>query len=150
MKTLKIKRIHPDAITPTRAHKHDAGLDLYALEDTQIRNGQCGLVKTGIAVSVPKGYEAQVRPRSGMTLKTDFKVQLGTIDSGYEGDVGIIVYNADVRNLNKAAWISARTKIAQLVVSPIVTPTVEVVDDFENESARGTNGFGSTDLKVRP
>ena len=150
MKTLKIKKIHPDAITPTRAHKHDAGLDLYALEDTQIRNGQCGLVKTGIAVSVPKGYEAQVRPRSGMTLKTDFKVQLGTIDSGYEGDVGIIVYNADVRNLNKAAWISARTKIAQLVVSPIVTPTVEVVDDFENESARGTNGFGSTDLKVRP
>ena len=136
--TLKIKKLHPDAIIPTRAHATDAGLDLYALEDAYFHD-ETQLVKTGIAVDIPAGYEAQVRPRSGMTLKTGLKVQLGTIDSGYTGDVGVIV---DCRG---SGTIGAGDKIAQLVITPIVTPAVEMVDDFDTQSERGSNGFGSTD-----
>ena len=138
MNQIKIKKLHPDAIIPTRAHETDAGLDLYALEDTYFHD-ETKLVKTGIAVDIPPGYEAQVRPRSGMTLKTPMKVQLGTIDSGYTGDVGVIV---DCRGLH---CIGAGDKIAQLVISPIVTPSVEIVEEFDSVSERGENGFGSTD-----
>lgn len=137
--TIKIKKMHEDAITPTRSHSTDAGLDLYALEDTNFHD-ETKLVKTGIAVDIPPGYEAQVRPRSGLTLKTPLRVQLGTIDSGYSGDVGIIV---ECKHVIYA--IGAGDKIAQLVISPIVTPSVEIVEEFESESARGANGFGSTD-----
>lgn len=149
MNTLKIKKLHPDAIIPTRAHATDAGLDLYALEDALIVNGETQLVKTGIAVDIPVGYEAQVRPRSGLTLKTGLKIQLGTIDSGYTGDVGVIVYNSDrgePANGGVLCWkVHKGDKIAQLVISPIVTPAVKVVDDFDAQSERGSNGFGSTD-----
>lgn len=137
MNQLKIKKLHEDAITPTRSHSTDAGLDLYALEDTYFHD-ETKLVKTGIAVDIPPGYEAQVRPRSGMTLKTPMKVQLGTIDSGYSGDVGVIV---DCRGLQA---IGAGDKIAQLVIQKVELPTVLIVEEFESESARGTNGFGST------
>ena len=140
MNTLKIKILHPDAITPTRSHSTDAGLDLYALEDTYFHD-ETKLVKTGIAVDIPSGYEAQVRPRSGMTLKTPMKVQLGTIDSGYTGDVGVIV---DCKGLHA---IGAGDKIAQLVISPVELPQVQVVEELESESERGNRGFGSTDVQ---
>ncbi|WP_017548640.1 dUTP diphosphatase [Salinicoccus carnicancri] len=152
MNQLKIKKLHPDAMIPTRSHPHDAGLDLYALEDTRIHNGTVVLVKTGIAIDIPEGYEAQVRPRSGMTLKTPLQVQLGTIDCGYAGDVGVIVRSFKKPSGGDLVYrptdyfedIEAGDKIAQLVISPIVTPSVEIVEEFESESARGTNGFGST------
>lgn len=136
--TLKIKKLHPDATIPTRAHETDAGLDLYALEEVYF-DCETKLVKTGIAVDIPPGYEGQVRPRSGMTLKSEFRVQLGTIDSGYTGDIGVIVDSSRHTGL-----INVGAKIAQLVISPIVTPEIEVVEEFESESARGSNGFGST------
>ena len=137
LNTIKIKKLHPDAMIPTRAHETDAGLDLYALEDTYFHD-ETKLIKTGIAVDIPPGYEAQVRPRSGMTLKTPMKVQLGTIDSGYTGDVGVIV---DCRGLH---GIGAGDKIAQLVIQKVELPTVLIVDEFDGVSERGANGFGST------
>lgn len=142
MNTLKIKKLHPDAITPSRSHENDAGLDLYALEDAYFHD-ETKLVKTGIAVDIPPGYEAQVRPRSGMTLKTPLRVQLGTIDSGYTGDVGVIV---DCKGLHA---IGAGDKIAQLVIQKVELPIFEMVDNFDTQSERGSNGFGSTD-EVRP
>lgn len=148
MNTLKIKKIHPDAIVPTRSHPHDAGLDLYALEDVEIPDGETVLVKTGIAVDIPPGYEAQVRPRSGLTLEGDIKVNLGTVDSGYEGDIGVITtctFPVGSIFSGRSYTVRKGNKIAQLVISPIVTPSVEIVEEFESESARGTNGFGSTD-----
>ncbi|WP_020006200.1 dUTP diphosphatase [Salinicoccus albus] len=140
MNTIKIKKLHPKAVVPTRSHPHDAGLDLYALEDIEFEN-ETKLVKTGIAIDIPEGYEAQVRPRSGMTLKTPMRVQLGTIDSGYDGDVGIIV---DCRE--SLHVIGKGDKIAQLVISPVVTPEVETVTEFDTVSERGDKGFGSSDL----
>lgn len=138
LETIKIKKLNGNATIPTRSHSTDAGLDLYALGDHIIEGGVTALVKTGIAVDIPEGYEGSVRPRSGLTLKTPLKVQFGTIDSGYQSDVGVIAHAVDL------VVIRDGDKIAQLVISPIETPKVEVVDEFDSESERGENGFGST------
>src|SRR5690625_2573440 len=87
------KRLDESAIIPTKAHVSDSGFDLYALEDTIIEPGETKVIPTGIAVSLPAGYEAQVRPRSGVTAKTKLRVQLGTIDNGDTGEIGVIVDN---------------------------------------------------------
>lgn len=138
LEKIKIKKLNDNATIPTRSHAMDAGLDLYASEDHVIEGGATALVKTGIAVDIPEGFEGSVRPRSGLTLKTPLKVQLGTIDSGYQSDVGVIAHAVDT------VVIRNGDKIAQLVLSPIETPLVEVVDEFDSESERGENGFGST------
>ena len=87
------KRLTDDAVIPTKAHPTDSGFDLYASEDVIIEPGETVVVPTGIAVRLPEGYEAQVRPRSGVTAKTKLRVQLGTIDNGYAGEIGVIVDN---------------------------------------------------------
>src|SRR5699024_8903208 len=87
------KRLSDNATIPTRAHETDSGFDLYAAEDVIIEPGETAVVSTDIAVQLPKGMEAQVRPRSGVTSKTKLRVQLGTIDNGYAGDIGVIVDN---------------------------------------------------------
>lgn len=87
------KRLSDDAILPTKAHPSDSGYDLYANEDVIIEPGDTAIVKTGIAVELPAGYEAQIRPRSGVTAKTNLRVQLGTIDNSYQGELGVIVDN---------------------------------------------------------
>lgn len=90
---VNIKRLSPDAQTPTYAHETDAGFDLVAAADVIIEPGQTVLVPTGLAFEIPEGYEMQIRPRSGITLKTKLRVQLGTVDAGYRGEVGVIVDN---------------------------------------------------------
>ena len=90
---VNIKRLSADATTPTYAHSTDACFDLYAAEDVIIEPGETKLVPTGLAFEIPAGYEMQIRPRSGITLKTNLRVQLGTVDSGYAGEVGVIVDN---------------------------------------------------------
>lgn len=91
--TIGFKRLNDGATIPTRAHPTDSGFDLYASEDVIIEPGETAVVPTGIAVDLPEGYEAQVRPRSGVTSKTKLRVQLGTIDNGYTGEIGVIVDN---------------------------------------------------------
>ena len=87
------------------------------------------------------GYEGQIRPRSGKSSKTNLRVILGTVDATYNGELGVI---ADT--LNKSEYLVRKgEKIAQLVISPIVTPSLEIVDQFDTQSDRGSNGFGSTD-----
>jgi dUTP pyrophosphatase len=90
---VKIKRLHTDAVIPQYAHEGDAGFDLVAIEDTIIEPGETKIIRTGLSFAIPPGYEIQIRPRSGITLKTKLRVQLGTIDSGYRGEIGVIVDN---------------------------------------------------------
>jgi dUTP pyrophosphatase len=90
---VKIKRLHPDAVIPRYAHEFDAGFDLVAIEDVVIEPGETKLVRTGLAISLPPGYELQVRPRSGISLRTKLRVVLGTVDAGYRGEIGVIVDN---------------------------------------------------------
>src|SRR5690606_2226499 len=95
------KRLTPDAVIPTKAHASDSGFDLVASADVIIEPGATVVVPTGIAVELPEGYEAQVRPRSGVTSKTKLRVQLGTIDNGYAGEIGVIVDNMSGDDLAK-------------------------------------------------
>ena len=141
MQTLQIKQLSPNATLPTRTHTTDAGLDIYAADDVIVTHTHAVIIPTGIAVNIPAGYEGTIRPRSGKSSKTNLRVILGTIDAGYNSEIGII---ADT--LNKSEYLVRKgEKIAQLVISPIVTPTLEIVDQFDTQSARGSNGFGSTD-----
>ena len=134
------KRLTDDAILPVKAHPTDSGFDLYTNESAVIEPGGTKVIKTGIAIQLPAGYEAQVRPRSGLTSKTDLRVQLGTIDNGYTGEIGIITDN---RNIFSSDMVRKGKKLAQLVIQQLPQ-----VDDYEidslQETSRGTNGFGSS------
>lgn len=144
MKTLNIKKIHEDAITPTREHLTDAGLDIYAAEEINVTGVMAEMIPTGIAIDIPPGYEGTIRPRSGKTSKTNLRVQLGTVDCGYNGEIKVI---ADTLN-GSSYLVQKGEKIAQLVISPIVTPEINLVDEFETSSDRGDKGFGSSDTYI--
>jgi dUTP pyrophosphatase len=92
---VKIKRLHPDAVVPKYATPGSAGFDLVAIEDVIIEPGKTKLVRTGLAFEIPDGFEMQIRPRSGISLKTPLRIanSPGTIDSDFRGEVGIIVWN---------------------------------------------------------
>lgn len=146
MHTLQINKLSTDAILPTRKYSTDAGLDIYAAENEIVRNNETKVIKTDIAVNIPEGYEGTIRPRSGKTSETSLRVQIGTIDAGYDGPIGVI---CDCHPKEPYYHVKKGDKIAQLVISPIVTPEVEVVDSFKTVSERGNKGFGSSD-KVNP
>lgn len=91
---VKFKKLSDTAITPHREHHNDGGYDLFADEDVEMQYGETIAVKTNIAIELPDGYVADVRPRSGLTLKTNLRVHYGTIDAGYRDGIGIICENA--------------------------------------------------------
>lgn len=159
------KKLTDDAILPVKAHPTDSGFDLFANEDVIIEPGRTEVIKTGVAIKLPPGYEGQVRPRSGVTSKTHLRVQLGTIDNDYTGEVGIIVDNITQINTPKEGYlkqidgsdyerfievcefntykINKGDKLAQLVIVPI--PAVEVYEFTDTPTTtRGANGFGSS------
>lgn len=133
------KKLTDDAILPIKAHATDSGFDLYTADNGYIKCGYAKVIKTGIAIKLPPGYEAQVRPRSGITSNTKLRVQLGTIDNDYTGEVGIIVDNTSKQTVR----IPKHYKLAQLVIAPI--PMVEAYEINEiPETTRGNKGFGSS------
>jgi dUTP pyrophosphatase len=138
---LNVKRLDARAIMPSYAHEGDAGLDLFAIDRTPLGPGRAVLVRTGIAVELPAGTEAQVRPRSGLALRHSVTVlnTPGTIDEGYRGEIGVILINHGDHDF----IVEPGTKIAQLVVSPRVRVEVAEVPDLQ-ETSRGAGGFGST------
>ena len=139
--TLAFRRIHPDAVLPAYAHPSDAGMDVKSVDELVIPVGKRALVHTGLVMMLPPGYEAQVRSRSGLALKHGVTVlnSPGTIDSGYRGEVGVIL-----ANFGDAPFAVAKgDKVAQLVIAPVTQP--EIVESAEvDETDRGTGGFGST------
>ena len=142
--TLGFKRIHPDAVLPAYAHPSDAGMDVRSVEELVIPAGKRALVHTGLIDLLPPLYEAQVRPRSGLALKFGVTVlnTPGTIDSGYRGEIGVIL-----ANFGDADFIVKKgDKIAQLVIAPVTQPEVCEVSEID-ETDRGAGGFGSTGRK---
>lgn len=140
--TVKFIKDHPNAQLPTKGSEGAAGFDLYAAETTTLRPGQHCLMPTGLRIALPKGYEAQVRPRSGLAYKHGVTVlnAPGTIDEDYRGPLGVILVNhSDHRKV-----ITAGDRIAQLVVKETL-PAIKMtfVEDFD-ETDRGQGGFGST------
>jgi dUTP pyrophosphatase len=151
---LRIKKTNPRAILPTRAKPGDSGLDLYACLPTQgyiiLLPGDRQRLWTGIAIELPvgsvddqmagRGWEAQVRSRSGLTnLGIVACGGLGTVDNGYRGEIGVTLFNHSGREYR----INHGDRIAQLVVAPVVYPEVIEVDEL-SETERGAGGFGST------
>ena len=126
----------------TRSHKHDAGLDIRSSESRLLVPGARHDFATGIHLEIPAGYEAQVRTRSGMALRDGACVlnAPGTIDSGYTGEVKIILHNPSL----DAVSIKEGDKIAQIVVKKVELPTPILHELLNIETERGDNGFGST------
>ncbi|EJV42107.1 dUTP diphosphatase [Bacillus toyonensis] len=164
---VKIKRVK-DVELPKYAKPGDSGFDLVAAEDMIIEPGQTKVIPTGLAFELPPGYEMQIRPRSGMSRKTKLRVVLGTIDSGYRGEVGVIVDNNNDKgpHMTRGIWtidgkdlyevheemdshtyiIRKGDRIAQGVIAPVETAHFVEVDEL-SDSERGTGGFGSTGVK---
>ena len=128
-------------LRPAKAHHDDAACDLRSRIDTELPPRKSFLVPTGVFLELPYGYEAQVRPRSGLALKHDIMLtnSPGTIDAGYRGEVGIIVYNGG----SEPFPVKRGDRIAQMVIAQL--PEVELAAAGElNVSDRGEGGFGST------
>lgn len=159
---IPIEYCHEDAKMPTYAHLTDAGMDVYLTEDVTIKPGETKLIPTGIKVAIPLGYELQVRPKSGRSLKSKLRIANtpGTIDAGYRDEIGIIVDNIDpvireaemdeTGRLCNILWgsditLSKGEKIAQLVLCEVpkaIFYEVESVGTIANDGRNG--GFGST------
>ena len=139
---LNFRRLHDDAVLPTRAHAGDAGLDLRAVEGTRLGAGERASVGTGLAVEIPPGHAGLVLPRSGLAARHGIALvnAPGLIDSGYRGEVRVLLLNTD---RSEPFEIAPGDRIAQLLVAPFVhvDPT-EVVELAA--SARGGDGFGSS------
>jgi dUTP diphosphatase len=139
---ISIQRLHPKAVLPSYAHgpDEDAGLDLHAVESVTLEPGQPRLVPTGIAIELPPGFEAQIRPRSGLALQHAITVPNApaTIDPGYRGEIRVILLN-----LGPSAYqVAPGDRIAQMIVARY--EAVEWVEEDLADSRRGTGGFGSS------
>jgi dUTP pyrophosphatase len=141
---VNFRRLSSTAKLPTYATPGAAGMDLYADQDAWIEPGDSRLIVTNVAIELPIGLEAQVRPRSGLALKNRITVlnSPGTIDSDYRGGIGVILHNAGV-GLMAGFKVKPGDRIAQLVIA-----RYEVVEAIEvgelSGTARGEGGFGST------
>jgi len=130
--------LDPGAKMPTRAHELDAGYDLYSTHDAVIFQDASGTFDTGVHVQIPAGYVGFLKSKSGLNVKNGLQSE-GVIDAGYTGSIKVKLYNHGSR----AVEIKEGQKISQLVLLPIITPELELVDELE-ETERGTGGFGST------
>jgi dUTP pyrophosphatase len=137
---LKIKNISDNPM-PCYKNPGDAGMDIYSNEDMRISPFNWKLISTGIYLEIPEGYEVQVRSRSGLALKWGITVlnSPGTIDSGYRGEVGVILRNHDHRPYT----VKKGDRIAQLVMAAVVTADIEEITELTN-TERSDGGFGST------
>lgn len=128
-------------LQPKKAHHDDAAFDLKSRVDTILEPGKVSLVPSGLFLELPIGFEAQVRPRSGLALKSSIMIvnSPGTVDAGYRGEVGIIMLNAGKEPFH----IKRGERIAQMVINELPDVTMELTSSL-SESKRGAGGFGST------
>jgi dUTP pyrophosphatase len=142
MTELKICRLRPDAVVPERAYAGDAGLDLSACERVELAPGERATVGTGLAVAIPEGHAGFVQPRSGLAMRHGITLvnSPGLIDSGYRGEIRVVVLNTD---RNESFTIESGMRIAQLVIMRLPEFELIEVDELPG-SERGVRGFGSS------
>ena len=162
---IPIELCHPNAKIPAYAKPGDAGMDIYALEDFEVAPGERKIIKTGIKVAIPRGYELQVRPRSGTSVKTALRVANtpGTIDSGYRDEIGVIIENIEPK-IKDIAYVFDNNgniiiksilhgsvfnvgkgeRFAQLVLNEVPSAAFYPVDSVAQIGENRGGGFGST------
>ena len=145
MTIIKIKRILPDAKIPQRMTEGSAGYDLYSanIDPIEIKKGEIKLIPTGLAISIPFGYEVQVRPRSGLAVNHGIGIlnSPGTIDSDYRGEVKVVLFNFGESTFT----VEKGMRIAQMVVAKHETVSFDLRESLD-DTKRGENGFGGTKL----
>lgn len=134
---------HPEAKTPAYARVGDAGMDIYAVEDQVIETNSTVILKTGLKVAIPEGYEIQIRPRSGLSLKTALRLpnSPGTIDAGYRDEIGIIMHNTSMTEPYK---VKKGERIAQMVLQRVPMIEWQLTDSVINIGENRGGGFGSS------
>jgi dUTP pyrophosphatase len=139
---LRVRRLHPAARLPVRAHDDDAGYDLCAIEPATLAPGARAMVGTGIAIELPAGHAGLVLPRSGLAARHGIAIvnAPGLIDSGYRGELKVLLLNTD---RTETFAIAPGDRIAQLVLVAVATPRI-VETDALAATARGEGGFGSS------
>jgi dUTP pyrophosphatase len=145
-KNIQIELLTEDAVFPEYAYPTDSGFDLYSTKEITLEPFGRSLIPTGLKLSFDIGYEIQVRPKSGLALKQGLTVlnTPGTVDSGYDGEIMVIVFNTNPKPFTVAKGM----KIAQAVLCPVINGkyvNLQLVDKIENKD-RGANGFGSTGI----
>ena len=145
MTEILIKRLSKDVALPKYETKGSSGLDLAANTDKQIKilPGKSEIIPTGLAVAIPKNFEIQIRPRSGLAAKSQISVlnTPGTIDADYRGELKVILINLS----DKVFIVKKGLRIAQMVLCPVVKAKLKEVTELEN-TERGSGGFGSTGI----
>ena len=146
MTEILIKRLSKDVVLPKYETEGSSGLDLAANIDKQIKilPGKSEIISTGLAVAIPKNFEIQIRPRSGLAAKSQISVlnTPGTIDADYRGELKVILINLS----DKVFIVEKGLRIAQMVLCPVVKATLKEVTELEN-TQRGSGGLGSTGIK---
>lgn len=160
---LPIEKCREEAVMPTYANDGDAGMDLYSCADVLVKPGCSVLVPTGLKMAIPYGYEVQIRPRSGISLKTTLRVpnSPGTIDCGYRDEVNVIIYNASIREdaseekpftLNDKGCkhgtylIKKGDRVAQMVLNKVEYCDIEFVDSVQDIGTNRGGGFGHSGI----
>ena len=146
MTEILIKRLSKEVILPKYETDGSSGLDLAACIDKniEIKPGKSEIIPTGLAVAIPKNFEIQIRPRSGLAAKNQISVlnTPGTIDADYRGELKIILINLS----DKSFIVEKGLRIAQMVLCPVVKAKLKEVDSLD-VTERGLGGFGSTGVK---
>lgn len=138
---VKFKKLNQDAQVPIYMTDGASGMDVKSSSVFIISPGEVCAVETGLSVEISRGYEIQVRPRSGLALKNKIAVlnSPGTIDADFRGEIKVILYNHGTEHF----YVYKGDRIAQLVVAPVIRATIEEVDELD-KTERGAGGFGST------
>lgn len=136
-----IQKIDKDAKLPSLAYRGDAGLDLYSVEEVIIPSMENKAIRTGIKMAIPEGYAGFVWDKSGLSLNSKIKTMAGVIDSGYRGEIKVVLFNLGQTDYK----VEKGSKIAQLVIMPIIDYEIEEREELE-ETHRNEKGFGSSGL----
>lgn len=138
---IQVKKINPEAKIPQFAHLGDAGLDLYSVEEIELSPGERILIGTGIGMKIPDNYTGLIWDRSGLAVSEGITNIAGVIDSGYRGEIKVVLINLG----KKAYKIKKGEKIAQMIIQKFEKPEFIEVDEWDNkETIRGAGAFGST------
>ena len=137
--TVKFIKLHPNALPFKYIRNGDACMDIYCLNDEWFKPGETKIIKTGIAVEIPEGYEGIIRGRSGLASKGIF-VHVGTVEASYRGDVGVIMYSA-----TSIQHFAPHSRIAQFTIKPVITINLQEAEQL-TATERGVNGYGSSGI----